>query len=199
MPGRTRHLAYASFRNYDLVLAETDGRRTLWVHMKVQFQFVDAVVRGQKDGDWTDATRRQFVLDWKRVVRRAWETDLLTMDGSGRRIRFRLALDCKIGGVRIDDFDIQVVRRPEGSGTRSHVNALWNNSIIDYTDIAANERQQIVAAHEFGHMLGLDDEYGEKADPANPDPDSIMAGGMAVRFRHLAKFRRFASSASDAH
>jgi hypothetical protein len=52
----------------------------------------------------------------------------------------------------------------------------------------AGNFQQITSAHEFGHMIGLDDEYGPlfggAAGSHNSDYTSLMNIGSKVRKRH---------------
>ena len=86
-----------------------------------------------------------------------------------------------------ENYNINVLRIPEGDFHRSSVGP-GNVSHLDSEDNRAVPKgasmDQVGTAHEFGHMIGLPDEY-HAGHAHESDTDSIMNSGMEVRERHL--------------
>ncbi|MCW5579747.1 MAG: hypothetical protein KIS72_00140 [Luteimonas sp.] len=182
---------------YDVKLyREADGRYTLEMDMKIEFTFQEG-----PDGEtWTDADKAQFIADYKEQVLAAWNGHTITTD-DGQQVTLDIRLDVVEaptglwGRVR-DAFDgsenwnIDVVKIPEGGFNQSYVVPGQNSGRFDSEDVKPVNKgasdPQVGAAHEFGHMIGLPDEYNGNAGPdAAKDTDSIMHTGMDVRERHL--------------
>jgi hypothetical protein len=93
-----------------------------------------------------------------------------------------------------DDFELSVEKIESGGFETSCVRYHLGNSSLDSEDIipvnkGASMRQR-GAVHEFGHMLGLRDEYASADDNMDHtgDLDSVMNSGEVVRERHYAPF-----------
>lgn len=96
-----------------------------------------------------------------------------------------------------DHWEIDVVKIKPGAFSTSAVVPRLGNVKLDSEDLTAIEKRpgtrQVAAAHEFGHMLGLADEY-HATDRNNTDGSSIMGPGSTVRNRHLVDPRTWAMS-----
>jgi len=182
---------------YDMALyREADGTYTLEMDMKIEFSFQE----GPNGETWSDRDKEQFIADYKDQVLAAWDGHVVTTE-NGQPVTLDIDLDVveapggPFGGL-IDAFDssenwnIDVVKIPEGGFNQSYVMPGRNSGRFDSEDVKPVAKgasdPQVGAAHEFGHMIGLPDEYNGSAgtDAAN-DTDSIMHTGMDVRDRHL--------------
>ena len=126
---------------------------------------------------WPDIERVKPL--WEEGIERIWSEKYALEISSGQRYRVFVDVFFKGPGYHYD-----VIVRP-GSGGTDELN--WN--IQD-----SPER----VAHEFGHMIGLFDEYERGAlAPKNAiiDPESIMTSnpgkGAVARVRHFEPFRRW--------
>ena len=179
---------------YELQLyREADGRYTLELHMKIEFNFEDGA-----DGlDWTPDEKQAFMDAYVREVESAWDGHAFTTD-DGKDVTLDVQLDVReqeggfFGRVRDlmdpgENYNINVLRIPEGDFHRSSVGP-GNVSHLDSEDNRAVPKgasmSQVGTAHEFGHMIGLPDEYHD-GHAHQGDKDSIMNSGMEVRERHL--------------
>lgn len=180
---------------YDLQLyREPDGTYTLELEMKIEFNFEDGA-----DGlNWTPEEKRQFIEDYKQAVEDAWSGRTITTD-DGQQVTLDINLDVSEqpggfwGGIKdavdpSENWNINVVKADKF--TQSSVTRGENTGNFDSLDVnpvpkgAADD--QVAAAHEFGHMIGLPDEYnGNGGQDAANDTDSIMHSGMDLRERHL--------------
>ena len=179
---------------YELRLyREADGTYTLELHMKIEFNFED----GANGLDWTPEEKQAFMDDYVREVESAWDGHGFTTD-DGREVTLDIQLEVSeqeggfMGRVRdildpSENYNINVLRIPEGDFHRSSVGP-GNISHLDSEDNRAVSKgasmPQVGTAHEFGHMIGLPDEY-HPGHAHESDTDSIMNSGMEVRERHL--------------
>lgn len=179
---------------YELRLyREADGTYTLELHMKIEFSFEDGA-----DGlAWTPEEKQAFMDDYVREVESAWDGHGFTTD-DGKDVTLDIKLDVSeqeggfFGRMRdvmdpSENYNINVLRIPDGDFHRSSVGP-GNISHLDSEDNRAVSKgasmPQVGTAHEFGHMIGLPDEYHD-GHPNQSDKDSIMNSGMEVRERHL--------------
>jgi hypothetical protein len=178
----------------------------LVVTVKLQFFFADG--RGKQAGDvmrplvWTTPEKQPFVDKFKQRVTAAWErkhrlattSTLPTITDVG----VRFDLQTIIEGVDLEDHWEITVTKVDGFET-SFVQCFFGNGSLDSLDIepaakGAPSGPQLPAAHEFGHMLGIRDEYLDKDGKPEDNPahtgdlDSMMHTGSAVRARHYGNF-----------
>jgi hypothetical protein len=121
---------------------------------------------------------------WEKGIERIWGHKYALQATANRQ--YPIVIDVSFRGPR---FHHDVIVRP-GFGRTDELN--WN----------INDSPEIVA-HEFGHMLGLYDEYERGALASRDaviDPASIMASnpveGAVSRERHYETFRRWFMSKS---
>jgi len=92
-----------------------------------------------------------------------------------------------------DHWEVTVKKIPRGGWSGSWVrDGSVNEVLLDSEDLTlvkknAGQRQR-GAVHEFGHMLGLDDEYPTGSLHAS-DVTSIMHNGERIAGRHDAAFK----------
>jgi hypothetical protein len=174
-------------------------RSVLVVTMILQFQFDN----GGDGGSWTQAEKHNFAHGFVNAVVGAWSEKFritTTSDVPVRHARdvgvvfeFPYYID---GWHSDDDFELSVRKIPAGGFNVSTCDYSLGNTNLDSEDLTPVGKgatmPQRAAVHEFGHMLGLRDEYSAAAVDPNPhhtgDLDSIMNVGEAVRPRHYAPF-----------
>lgn len=182
---------------YDLQLYRNpDGTYVLELDMSIDFNFVD----GEDGLNWTADEKQQFIEDYKHVVLESWDGHTITTD-DGQEVELSINLDINeqrsglFGGMleRLDgqeNWSVDIIRIEEGGFSQSYVIPSQNKGVFDSEDVRPVNKgasdPQVGAAHEFGHMIGLPDEYNGSAGPeAAKDTDSLMHTGMDVRERHL--------------
>ncbi len=173
-----------------------NDRSVMVIKMIVQFQFND----DGAGGAWTAAEKTAFANNFCNATMAVWnEKHRITTTSTSPSLALRdvgVIFDLRYfidGWHTDDDFEIGVTKLP--------ADAPWRVSTCDYsgseTTLDSNDLRpetkgasmtQRDGVHEFGHMLGLRDEYA--AANANPnhlsDLDSIMNVGEVVRPRHYA-------------
>jgi len=170
---------------YDIYLAkETSGDYILIIFMKLQFIFKD-------DGPntWTTIEKTNFVKQFEQSVSRKWGNRRVVKNLSGGKkiyIDFRFEMITK-GWSVTEHWEIKVKKIKAGGFSRSSVNILWGTVNLDSEDInfvnKGYKNPQRGVVHEFGHMLGLKDEY-ITTSKHTADLHSIMHSGEDILNRH---------------
>ena len=171
-------------------------RSVLVIEMTLQFQF-----NSGSGGDWTKAEKEAFAHNFVNSVVSIWsEKFRLTTPSTnvveplrdvGVVFEFPYYID---GWHADDDFELSIEKIPAGNFETSCVRYHIGNSSLDSEDVVAVNKgasmKQRGAVHEFGHMLGLRDEYAEAKENLihTGDLDSVMNSGEVVRERHYAPF-----------
>jgi hypothetical protein len=113
-----------------------------------------------------------------------------------KQVKLKLDFDIQTDGIMFDHWEITVKKVPPGSVFRSFVRPGMRDVTLTENDNGVTVRkvrnsgnfQQITSAHEFGHMIGFDDEYGPlfggDSGQHNKDYASIMNIGSNVKKRH---------------
>ena len=104
----------------------------------------------------------------------------------------------KIGGFMWDHWELTVTKiKPGDFKTSSVTNGIWNNSTLDSEDVVltpkGHGKKQRGTVHEFGHMLGLADEYKDSS-AHKTDYASVMNRGEVIYPRHRKKFADWVSA-----
>lgn len=190
-------------QSYRLTLYPEMGRSdrsVLVIRMTLQFQFQNG-----SGGAWTQGEKEGFAHGFVDSVIAVWTE------------RFRItttstvpAQNCRNVGVVFefpyfidgwhtdDDFELSITKVPTNATEQtSACQYSLGNTTLDSNDLTLQHkgsgRSQRDAVHEFGHMLGLRDEYVVAND--NPhhtgDLDSVMNFGETVRERHYAPFAQW--------
>jgi hypothetical protein len=173
---------------YDLSLYRMpNGSFEVVLFMKLQFFFESGA-----GGDWTEAEEKKFVRDWRVAVQSAWSGRNIHVTASGKSVSIRLDFETQVGGWMFDHWEITVTKIKAGTFSTSYVNVGSGNVTLDSEDLNAvnkgGPQTQRGAVHEFGHMLGLDDEY-PAASTHTGDKASVMNSSETVRQRHDSTIR----------
>jgi hypothetical protein len=168
---------------YDLTLYELPtGHYELVLFMKVQFFFESG-----SGGDWTDAEKTKYMKDWEIAVKNAWSGRRIHRTKGGKEVSLRTDFVVQQGGWMLDHWEISVTRIKSGDFRTSYVNPSWGNVVLDSEDLRLTPKghgsMQRGVVHEFGHMIGLVDEY-PKGHAHAADYSSVMNRGESIRARH---------------
>lgn len=186
---------------YDLYLVkQRSGDYTLIVFMKLQFFFEDGKDGKGKTLSWSAFEKLDFVKKWQEVVRTVWGGRTIKTLANGKTVGIDFRFETQTGGWMFDHWELTVTKVGKGVFSTSSVTTGWGNVSLDSEDLTlvvkksdpksrAIFRQRGVA-HEFGHMLGLEDEYPEKS-PYEKDYASIMNSGETVYPRHDAVYLKW--------
>ena len=166
---------------FDIYLVKlTDGNYTLIIFMKIQFFFKDG-----SGGKWISLEKSDFVRKWQLRVKDTWGGRTLKILDSGKTINLEFRFEAQIGCFMWDHWEITVTK--VNKFTTSYVVPSSNQVTLDSRDIQLTLKQggesQYGVTHEFGHMLGLSDEYLSDS-PFSKDYKSIMHSGETIFDRH---------------
>ena len=182
-------------------------RSVLVVSMRLQFKFRRTKPEVGLPYTWTSGEKETFVRDSTLAIKAVWDdkfritTTSTVPDKAFRDIGVIFSLTIQIGGFSVDeDFEIKVKKVGPFEPDDSHVNHKKRTGQLDSrgttprlqkTSPTGVKAYQKPVTHEFGHMLGLRDEYPD-ANAPNPnwrwDMNSILHSGDAVRPRHYVPF-----------
>ncbi len=198
---------------FDLSLHPELGRAdrlVLLVTLGIQFVFTDGAstapaTRGQRL-TWTDAQKDDYMRRFREVCYNTWNDRFRIRSAAGSPpLDVGVQLDIRAWRTRSisEHWEVSVERTDHFHRSR----VLWGRnglplfgeaelSSVD-NDYRPDGLVQRVSAHEFGHMLGLPDEYNDvDLDPTfrqrphwwTLDRQSIMNAGENPRGRHYAVF-----------
>ncbi len=142
------------------------------------WQFIDQMMKISLDIDLVGDDPGDLVSVWEAGIENIWSNKYDIIDGN---FTYPLLFDVNF----VDSNADQVVTIHAGAG---HTN--MTNWFLDESAGWGNEYHDEIAAHEFGHMLGLYDEY--EGGAVNPDidqnifTDSLMADLKPTQPRHYA-------------
>lgn len=163
------------------------------IYMKLQFFFIDGDENKSgwpKKGDhrWTQKEKNDFMIDWYRHVKTNWSKNNIGKLSDGKPISVVVNFTVKQGGWMWDHFEIDVTKLPPipSSFKESFVNRrVFDADVeLDSKDLKPKASGQRAAIHEFGHMIGLPNEYKRKS-PHYHDRSSIMNTGTLISKRHF--------------
>lgn len=191
---------------YDLTLYPEVGstdRAVLVVYTTVQFIFVDGKSTSGTALTWTEGEKKPYVQKFVDTIFDVWDNRHRITDTSGnaqwKDIGVVFEVDYWTGGwVASEHWELQVKKVDQRN--TSYIQPTLNTGEMDNLDVDMTIKvpatattaaiSQRPAAHEFGHCLGLNDEYVSPGGGHNPhwttDRESILAMGEKVRERHYA-------------
>lgn len=188
---------------FDLLLVQlSGGSYELRLFMKLQFFFKNSSMN-----KWTKKEKQQFVIEWEKQVRKIWDGHVIKVLTSRKTIKLKLDFLVQIDGFMLDHWEITVKKVPAGTVFRSYVHPGKKNVMLTENDNSVTIRKvrkagsyrQLTSAHEFGHMIGLDDEYGSlfggSKGKHNKDFASVMNIGDKARQRHMSQLRKWLDKA----
>jgi len=178
---------------YDLKLSRLPGGHyELLCFMKLQFFFNDG-----SGGSWAKEEKKKFMNDWETAVKTAWGGRIVkTLPVSKKQVLLRFAFSLQEGGWMFDHWEITVTKIKAGTFRTSYVQPSLGNVTLDSEDLTPVNKggdggcMQRGAVHEFGHMLGLDDEYNTPL-AAGASNTSMMHSCEIVNQTHTAPFMKW--------
>jgi hypothetical protein len=193
---------------YDLYLVDIGDKEVqLIVFMKLLFTFVDGKDDAGKAVAWGDREKADFVSKWRGDVAMFWTAKRYRRH-KGIDISIHVSFDARVGNsFPGSHWQILVEKLPSNStGKTSFV---WRDQMGKKYDVQLDSQDndkktglgdgtQTGSIHEFGHMLGLGDEYTSDASAAaRLDKKSIMNSGSKVRPRHYRSLLEWAEKKLD--
>jgi len=169
---------------YDLYIVQTtDDNYILIVFMKLQFFFKD---HGKEK--WTEIEKDDFINNLEAAVKNVWgHNRVLKTLSDGKQVTLQYRFENKKGGFMMDHWEITVHKIPFADFRQSCVYTFFGNVSLDSEDLTFVNKphgQQRGGVHEFGHMLGLGDEYLNTSSYKTVY-DSIMNNGEKTYDRHF--------------
>jgi hypothetical protein len=179
---------------YDLRLYQLpSGDYDLIVFMKLHFLF-----KNNGKHVWREDEKQTFVDRWETVIKQFWGGKTFKLLNNGRKVNLNFEFDIQIGGLMFNHWQISVTKIARGSVETSSVNIVFGNVTLDSEDFKPDYLGaagfQRATVHEFGHMLGLDDEY-EKSSEHFVDKLSVMHSAEYIRPRHNSTIKKWLNTA----
>ena len=166
---------------FDLALYQLlDGHYELVVFMKLQFFFKD-----NRPHSWETHEEDHFIDQWQQSIHDVWGNKVIHTLPSGFMVNLVFDFHIQKGGWMFDHWEITVTKIAPEEFRVSFTEPDRNNVHLDSEDFTYIGRQR-GAIHEFGHMIGLPDEYQRSRHVV--DLKSIMHSGEELRDRHYALF-----------
>jgi hypothetical protein len=184
---------------FDLYLyISSTGNLRLNVFMKIQFFFKDS-----KNNKWKPNEKQKFVRDWKTAIKNNWNNKVIKVLKNGKKVSLSFSFETQIGGWMHDHWEITVTKIPKGDFKVSSVNPILGNVTLDSGDLTRVSKgcaghTQKGAVHEFGHMLGLADEYKSSSKHV-ADCQSVMHSGSTTRPRHNSTMMKWLNKTLNKH
>lgn len=188
----SRDQSFGKNGRYDLrLLRIAQGLLVVEVSHDLHFEF--APNEGDPDIDWTDEESSGFLETWQNQISETWDTrDHVVIDGESLSVRFKSHFSTSAADVhfRVRVFKLKDRTKWRGSAVCRRCYGGRFDAELDSNDIETRrlggQRTQTAVKHEFGHMIGLPDEYGRGSH--RKDKASVMNYGSTVRGRHLEHF-----------
>lgn len=160
--------------------------------MKLQFFFENT-----SSYIWNGAQKSLFMKNWQTQITKAWGGRVIRMLSAGKKVLLKFDFQIQEAGWMFDHWEITVNKIKPGSFSTSYVVPQWGNVVLDSEDLTGVNKggslPQRGAVHEFGHMLGLLDEY-KTSSPHAADVNSVMHSAEVIRPRHNSTISQWLNS-----
>lgn len=188
----------------------SDTRGVLTVHAICSLNFINGTAsRGGGTLTWTKDEKTAFMTEMRRLIFWTWsfQHKIITASVVPQVTEYAVRVDVRLTEsmstfshshwnldvTKVDDWSSSSVAG-DGGGFAWNGRGYFDSQDVVYANKLGGRTKQRAAVHEFGHMLGLRDEYlndkGQVEDNPNwtTDIQSVMNGGEQVRDRHYAMF-----------
>ena len=219
---RVENTQFARNDSYELALHEQpDGSYVATASVRAEFDFRTGI----DNYEWTSEAREQYMRDFESAVQSAWDGRVIGLAPNGEDIVLDVRIDSSdktdgnsaaaevATGTAAPVWTIRVFERAQTHVTPGEDTRTMTLDVDDVDGWESKVREGTIytAAHEFGHVLGLADEYDwtrrfqlpgggglqgvdwEDLPAASrafiDDRGSIMTSGAQVRERHLDALR----------
>jgi hypothetical protein len=190
---------------FDLVLYRelgTTDRGVLEVSVTMQYQFEDGKTATGEKLIWTEDEKKKYAKEFAQAIYDVWDNKHRIKSTNNNAELKDIGVVFEIyhyidGWTTDEHWELTVIKFQPTPTEDMRVSAIdWvnNEGEMDSGDVnpvnkGANTGQR-AAAHEFGHCLGLNDEYDIAGGNPNwkGDKNSVMHSGEVVRERHYAQF-----------
>ena len=179
---------------YDLYLVDIGGNEVqLIIFMKILFTFVDGKNTDGTAVKWTEDETKKFVATWRGQVAGV-DRQALRQVRRTSYVLIHVAFDIRVGNSFARSHWQMLIEKLPASST-GKTSFVWRDQIGKKYDVQLDSQDndlktgladgtQTGSIHEFGHMLGLGDEYtADAAKALRDDKKSIMNGGSSVPAR----------------
>lgn len=198
-----RNVRFGSNGYCDLTLVQT-GQSTFRVDVGHSIFFEFAPNESNSDIDWSEDELVFFKGEWLRQIAETWNAGPKFAHAQHEiSVQFLSAIR-----DRPDDTQWQVRVFKLRSSSSSRQSSVYRDRFPGRFDAALDSNDwrfkrigngtQTGLIHEFGHMIGLADEYKRSSRHAS-DRASVMNQGSTVRERHLAQIVSWAKAHIDRH
>ncbi|WP_367867096.1 hypothetical protein [Pedobacter sp. WC2423] len=176
--------------SFDMLFVQnSSGNYVLIIYMRIRIIYSDSAE------PWKFIDKDLFEKDFKEKINRKWglygnETLYRLNSKKIISLDFRFSFSRQESYFQNNHWTLSVKKFNKGIWNQSSITSSLRTGKLDSNDFdfvkKKKNKQQRGAVHEFGHMLGLDDEY--KPGAFVNDFDSIMNVGEVVRLRHRSVF-----------
>lgn len=199
----SRNVRFGSNGYYDLTLTQT-GQAAFRVDVGHSIFFEFAPNEADRDIDWSEDEREFFRGEWLRQIAETWNAGP-RFTHAQQDISIQFLSDVR---DQPDDTQWQIRVFKLRSSSSSRQSSVYRNRFPGSFDAALDSNDwrfkrigngtQTGLIHEFGHMIGLADEY-QRSSRHRSDRASVMNQGSTVRERHLAQIVSWAKVHIDRH
>jgi hypothetical protein len=175
---------------FDMLFVQSpNGNYILIIYMRIKITYTD-----RTNQYWTFIDKDTFEKNFREKVNKKWgSSNIKTLYNLSSRktisLDFRFSLN-RAAIFTYNHWTLNVVKLRKGEWAQSYVTSSlrtgdFDNNDFDYVKKSARTYQRGII-HEFGHMLGLDDEYNLGVHIS--DLESVMNSGETIRQRHRAVY-----------
>lgn len=170
-----------------LFVQRPNGNYILIIYMRIKIIYIN-----RRNQYWNFIDKDNFEKNFREKIDKKWgASNIKTLSGSAGRktiaLEFRFSFN-KIGVFTHNHWTLNVVKLRKDEWAQSFVISSLRTGNFDTNDFEYVKKSaktyQRGAVHEFGHMLGLNDEYDSGVFIS--DLKSIMNSGETIRRRHRA-------------